>query len=141
MLDIAEVAERSGFSTSALRYYESKGLIRPVSRRGLRRQFTDDVVERLALIALGREAGFSLEEIASIFGDGGAVSIDRGRLRARREEISKSIERLSRLRDLLEHTADCPASDHLACPSFQRLLRGAQQRSRRSTAGGKKHSK
>ena len=138
MLDIAEVAERSGFSTSALRYYESKGLIRPVSRRGLRRQFADDVVERLALIALGREAGFSLEEIASIFGDGGAVSIDRERLRARSEEISKSIERLSRLRD---HTADCPASDHLACPSFQRLLRGAQQRSRRSTSGGKKQSK
>lgn len=141
MLDISEVAAQSGFSPSALRYYESKGLIRAVSRRGLRRQYSDDVIERLALIALGREAGFSLEEIASIFGDGGAVNIDRQRLRERSEAITQTIERLARLRDLLDHTAACPASDHLACPSFQRLLRGAQKRSRRTGSSAGRHLK
>ncbi|WP_414617118.1 MerR family transcriptional regulator [Zhongshania sp.] len=56
--------KRSGVSASALRFYEEKGLIKPVGRRGIRRQFRSNVLERLALIALGRSAGFSLGEIA-----------------------------------------------------------------------------
>jgi DNA-binding transcriptional MerR regulator len=57
-LDIAEVVERSGLPASALRFYEQKGLIRSTGRRGLRRVFPAGVVEKLALIALGRSAGF-----------------------------------------------------------------------------------
>ena len=63
-LDIGEVAERSGVPASALRFYEEKRLIASVGRRGLRRLFDAHVLERLALIALGRSAGFSLDEIA-----------------------------------------------------------------------------
>src|SRR3546814_8415079 len=66
-LDIAEVAQRSGVPASALRYYEEKGLIASIGRRGLRRLFDPGVLERLALIALGRAAGFSLAEIALMF--------------------------------------------------------------------------
>lgn len=36
-LDIAEVARRAGLAASALRYYEEKGLVQPIGRRGLRR--------------------------------------------------------------------------------------------------------
>src|SRR3546814_7320286 len=64
-LDIAEVAQRSGVPASALRYYEEKRLIASIGRRGLRRLFDPGVIERLALIALGRAAGFSLDEIRS----------------------------------------------------------------------------
>src|SRR3546814_20007242 len=53
-LDIAEVAQRSGVPASALRYYEEKGLIASIGRRGLRRLFDPGVIERLALLALGR---------------------------------------------------------------------------------------
>ena len=56
LLDIAEVADRTGVPASALRFYEEKGLIAPVGRRGLRRLFDIDVLERLSLIALGRTA-------------------------------------------------------------------------------------
>ena len=68
VLDIGEVTERTGVAVSTLRYYEERGLIESVGRRGLRRQFSADVVDRLALIALGRAAGFSLEEIGGYFG-------------------------------------------------------------------------
>jgi DNA-binding transcriptional MerR regulator len=70
-MDISEVAQRSGLPASALRFYEEKGLIASVGRRGLRRVFAPDVLERLALIALGRSAGFSLNEIAQMFAPGG----------------------------------------------------------------------
>ena len=60
-MDIAEVAKQSGVPASTLRYYEEKGLIASVGRSGLRRVFRPDVLERLALIALGRAAGLSLD--------------------------------------------------------------------------------
>ena len=66
-LDIVAVAQQSGVPASALRYYEEKGLIASVGRRGLRRLFDAGVLERLALIALGQAAGFSLDEIAGMF--------------------------------------------------------------------------
>ena len=58
-LDIGDVAAQCGVPASTLRYYEQKGLITSIGRRGLRRVFAAGVLERLALIALGRSAGFS----------------------------------------------------------------------------------
>jgi len=58
-MDIAEVAKRSGVPASTLRFYEEKGLVTSVGRRGLRRIFGANVLERLALIALGRSVTFS----------------------------------------------------------------------------------
>ncbi len=72
-MDITEVAKRSGVPASTLRFYEEKGLIASVGRRGLRRLFDSGVLERLALIALGRSAGFSLNEIASMFAPDGRL--------------------------------------------------------------------
>ena len=76
-MDIAEVARRSGVPASTLRFYEEKSLIVSVGRRGLRRVFDAGVLERLALIALGRSAGFSLDEIARMFAPDGRPQIDR----------------------------------------------------------------
>lgn len=124
-LDIAEVAQRSGIPPSALRFYEEKGLIRSIGRRGLRRQFDSGVLERLALIALGRAAGFALEEIALMFAPDGRTNIDREMLSAKAEELDKTIRRLSAMRDGLRHAAVCPAPSHSECPTFRRILKAA----------------
>lgn len=52
-LEISEVVRQSGVPASTLRFYEEKGLIAPIGRRGPRRVFDAGVLERLALIALG----------------------------------------------------------------------------------------
>lgn len=70
-MDITEVARRSGLPASTLRFYEEKGLIASIGRHGLHRVFDPGVLERLALIALGRSAGFSLNEIAQMFAPDG----------------------------------------------------------------------
>jgi DNA-binding transcriptional MerR regulator len=124
-LDIAEVSRRSGVPASTLRFYEEKGLIASVGRQGLRRQFDAGVVERLALIALGRAAGFSLEEIALMFAPDGQPRIDRQMLAAKAEELDRTIRRLSAMRNSLRHAAACPAPSHMECPTFRRLLRAA----------------
>lgn len=119
------MAQRSGVPASTLRFYEQKGLIRPVGRRGLRRVFGPGVLERLALIALGGAAGFSLEEIARMFAPDGRPRIDRRMLAAKADELDRTIRRLSAMRDGLRHAAVCPAPSHMECPTFRRLLGAA----------------
>ncbi|SMF69730.1 DNA-binding transcriptional regulator, MerR family [Tistlia consotensis] len=124
-LDIAAVARRSGLPASTLRYYEEKGLIASIGRRGLRRLFDPGVLERLALIALARASGFSLDEIAAMFAPDGTPRIDRQQLAAKAEELDRTIRDLSALRDGLRHAAACPAPSHLECPTFRRLMQAA----------------
>ena len=124
-MEIAEVARRSGFAASTLRFYEEKGLIASVGRRGIRRVFGPDVLQRLALIALGRAAGFSLDEIARMWAPDGSLSIDRQVLVAKADDIDRTIQRLRAVSEGLRHAAVCPAPSHLACASFQRLLKKA----------------
>jgi DNA-binding transcriptional MerR regulator len=124
-MDIAEVAKRAGVAASTLRFYEEKGLIASVGRQGLRRRFDPRVLDQLALIALGRAAGFSLDEIGTMFSADGKTSIDRNMLSAKADEIDGMVKRLKAMSDGLRHAAVCPAPSHAECPTFQRLLRAA----------------
>lgn len=126
-LDITEVARRSGVPASALRFYEEKGLIASTGRRGLRRVFEPGVLERLALIALGRTAGFSLEEMAAMFARG-KLRIDRQALADKAEELDRKIRNLVAVRDGLRHAAVCRAPSHMECPRFRRILKAAAAR-------------
>lgn len=124
-LDITEVARRAGVPASTLRFYEEKGLIASIGRRGLHRLFGASVLERLALIALGRAAGFSLDDIARMFSPDGQPSIDRQMLTAKADELDRTIRQLSAMRDGLRHAAVCPAPSHMECPTFRRILQAA----------------
>lgn len=126
-MDIGEVASRSGVTPSALRYYEEIGLIQSFGRSGLRRQFDANVLMKLDLIALGKQAGFSLTEIARMFSEDGRLNIPRPELRSRANELQRQIVDLRVLRDALRHVADCPAPSHLECPTFQKLIKSASK--------------
>lgn len=122
MIDISEVAKRSGLPASTLRFYEEKGLIASVGRRSQRRLFAPDVFDKLALITLGRAAGFSLDEIATMLAPGGPLQLNRTALTARAAEIDSTISTLTAISTALKHAAACPAPDHLECPTFRGYL-------------------
>ena len=124
-MDIAKVARRSGVPASTLRFYEEQGLIASVGRQGLRRRFAADVLDQLALIALGQVAGFSLQEIRGMFSPAGKPDIDRQLLAARADAIDATVRRLQAISEALRHAAVCPAPSHAECPTFQRYLRAA----------------
>lgn len=124
-MDITEVAQRSGLPASTLRFYEEKGLITSIGRRGLRRVFDPGVLQRLALIALGRSAGFSLDEMGVMFAPDGRPRINRKMLAAKAEELDRTIRKLTEMRDGLRHAAACRAPSHMECPTFRRILRAA----------------
>ena len=111
--------------SSASRHYEEKALIASVGRSGLKRTLAPGVLEQLSLIALGQAAGFSLDEIRGLLASGPRAAIDRQALEARVCEIDATVWRLQALAKGLNHAAVCPAPDHFACPTFQRLLRAA----------------
>tara|TARA_R110000851_G_scaffold333533_1_gene515187 strand:+ start:19762 stop:20184 length:423 start_codon:yes stop_codon:yes gene_type:complete len=124
-MDISEVARRTGLATSTLRYYEEKGLIQSVGRRAQRRIFGPQILDQLAIIALGRAAGFSLAEIGEMLHANGKVQINRQKLIAKAQEIDRSIKQLKAVRDGLRHAANCPEKYHLDCPTFRRLMDAA----------------
>src|SRR5690606_12602632 len=66
-LTIGEVARRAGVQTSAIRYYESVGLLSPPKRVNGRRRYDPTVLRRLALIQLARQAGFRIGELQVLF--------------------------------------------------------------------------
>lgn len=141
-LDIGEVSAQSGVKPSALRYYEEAGLISSVSRHGLRRQFPPEVLLQLKLIAMGKTAGFSLDEIAGMFGRDGLPDLPRDALHDKADAIDRQINELSALRDTLRHVAECPAPSHMECPTFRRLVNVAGKRgkanARKRTAAPRK---
>jgi DNA-binding transcriptional MerR regulator len=130
-LDIAEVASRTGVAASTLRFYEEKGLIASTGRRGLRRLFAPNVLERLALIGLGRSAGFSLDEIGRMFAPDGQIRIERKMLASKAAELDRTIRKLTAMRNGLRHAAACPAPSHMECPTFRRHLQLAATSARR----------
>ena len=127
-LDIGEVVRRSGVPASTLRYYEQLGLVQVLGRRGLRRQYDQQVLERLALIGLGQSAGLSLQQIGAAMPQGAGLALDRTALLAQADALQRQIRELQRVQERLRRAAACPhAEDARRCASFRRLLR-AQQR-------------
>ena len=131
-MDIGEVVKRSGLPASTLRYYEQLGLIQSTGRNGLRRTFDVSVLELLALITLGRNAGFSLKEIAKMLLASGP-KIDRTQLSLKADHIDRTIKQLVSMRDGLRHASQCSSPSHLECPQFRRLLEIAIKRQKRKT--------
>ena len=121
-LDIREIADLSGISPSALRYYEKRGLIQPVGRNGLRRQYHENVLNKLQLITLGQAAGFSLDDIATMFGAKGTIAIDREQLHQQSLKIDNTIRRLQLLSRGLKHAARCTQPEHTECEEFQKIV-------------------
>lgn len=134
-MDIAEVAKRSGVPASTLRFYEEKGLIASLGSPGERRRFAPQILDQLALISLGQSAGFTLEEIRSMFGANGQPEIDRQMLAAKADELDATIKRLQAMSRGLRHAAACPAPSHAECPTFQRLVKTAA-----ASAHARKHT-
>jgi DNA-binding transcriptional MerR regulator len=131
-LSISNVAAASGLRPSALRYYEEAGLITPAGRRGGRRIYRPDVLSRLALVALAREVGFTVPEIAALLG-GHANDKERWREMAERKlgEIDLQMERLQAMKRLLRAAAACECSGVDACE----VIEAAGER--RRSAGGR----
>jgi MerR family redox-sensitive transcriptional activator SoxR len=112
LLTVGAVAERSGFATSALRYYERLGLITATRTSGGQRRYERNVLRRLAFIRAARNVGLSLDEVAialaTLPGRRTPTKADWTRLsQGWRHRLDEQIEALTRLRDGLDSCIGC----------------------------------
>ena len=118
-MSVGQVAERSGYTTSAVRYYEREGLIAAERNAGGHRRFPPAVLRRLAFIRAARHVGLGLDEIkeamATLPGDRTPTKADWARIsRQWRSRLDEEIEALVALRDGLDSCIGC------GCLSLQR---------------------
>jgi MerR family transcriptional regulator, redox-sensitive transcriptional activator SoxR len=109
---IGEVAARSGFAASALRYYEREGLITSQRSPGGQRQFHRSVLRRLAFVRAAQSVGLSLEEVrdalATLPDSRTPTRADWARLsRSWRARLDEQIAALEALRDGLTSCIGC----------------------------------
>lgn len=108
---IGEVAKRAGIRTSALRYYEEAGILPPPARVGGRRQYDADIFRRIDVLRFAQQAGFSLEEIKTLFHPLGADTPLSTRwhslARKKLHELDLLTERIQRMRRGLQLGLKC----------------------------------
>lgn len=119
LLSIGELAKRSGFAPSALRYYEREGLIRADRGTGNHRRYQRGELRRLAFIRAARTIGLSLAEVRELLGrlpaERTPTRADWARIsRLWRSRLEEEIDALVALRDGLDACIGC------GCLSLQR---------------------
>ena len=119
-LTIGEVAERSGTSTSALRFYERRGLIHSVRTEGNQRRYNREILRRISVIRIAQNLGHTLEEVERTLAE-----LPKGRTPTQRdwEQLSQTwqnqlddrIAQLQRVREKLNRCIGCGCLSLTAC--------------------------
>lgn len=109
--EIGAIAQRAGIQPSAIRFYEQLGLLKSPERINGRRRYTQDVLQQLRAIQVAQQAGFTLNEISTLFSgfsDDTPVS-DRWREMAKRKisEVDALISKAERMKQVLEEGLRC----------------------------------
>jgi len=118
-LTIGEVARRAGVSPSAIRYYESVGLVEPERRSGGRRLYGELAVERLALISFAKDAGFTLDEIRQLIAGFPEETPAGARwtelATSKLAELEEELQRIEVMRGALHRIMHCRCEDVDQC--------------------------
>jgi DNA-binding transcriptional MerR regulator len=122
LLDIGEVAARSGLAPSALRYYEREHLIESADRKGLRRQFPPEVLTTLAIVAMCRRAGFTLDQIKLLLATRGRSASWKSFAATKRDELRAQAAHLDAMAEQLDHALRCPSPNVFDCEHFRAAL-------------------
>lgn len=132
-LTVSDIAHRSGFAPSALRFYERQGLIQATRSIGNQRRYERGTLRRLAFIRAARNVGLSLDEVAAALAtlpDGRTPTrADWARLsRTWRARLDEQIGALERLRDGLDSCIGCGCLSLKKCamqnPADRAAVRG-----------------
>lgn len=118
---IGVVADALGIASSAIRYYERKGLIRPIGRVAGRRELDEQTIMTLRFLKLAQSAGFALAEVQQLleigFGDEREQKDWRAFLQSKRSAVRDQMEDLRRMDQMLQKFESCTCSSLSDCMS------------------------
>jgi MerR family transcriptional regulator, redox-sensitive transcriptional activator SoxR len=138
-LTIGQLASRSGFNASAIRYYEEQGVLPEPARTGGQRRYTEEMVRRLGIIDVAKQAGFSLQEVRLLLAaaDGGAPANEQLRHLSKRKlpQLGALIERAEAMRRWLTVASSCGCESFEACTLFDDPAAGKSMRDAPTNGG------
>lgn len=134
-LSIGQLAERTGLSVSAIRFYEERGLVSPLRGAGGRRRFLRSDIRRLSFVMIAQGFGYSIAEIAEML-----EALPTGRTPTKKDwtrishgfrvAVDRRIEELTQMRDRLDSCIGCGCLSLRTC-----ALHNPEDRARRLGAG------
>jgi len=123
LLSIGDLSARTGLSVSAIRFYETKGLVTPARNAGGQRRFLRSDIRRLSFVLIAQEFGFTIAEIADHL-----KSLPEGRTPTKRDwsrigntfrgHLDRKIATLNRLRDRLDGCIGCGCLSLESCALY-----------------------
>jgi MerR family redox-sensitive transcriptional activator SoxR len=121
-LTIGEVARRAGVATSSIRYYESIGLLPVPDRLHGQRRYDQEVLGKLAFVAVAQSAGFKLEEIKELMRGVDAADGMGDQMRAlsarKLGEVEEMIARANAMKGWLKVANSCDCETPAECSLF-----------------------
>lgn len=122
-LTVGQLSERSGVATSALRFYETKGLISSIRTNGNQRRYLPSMLRRIALIQVAQSVGFTLEEIteelSSLPMNKTATKRDWDRVaRKWQKDLDRKMAKIQSLKDNLSGCIGCGCLSMKKCHLF-----------------------
>jgi MerR family redox-sensitive transcriptional activator SoxR len=125
-LSIGRVAARSGVAASAIRYYESEGLIPRPARRSGRRVYDESVLDHLGVIELAKRAGFTMAEIKRLLAGFSRRTPPAERWRAltsaKMAELEQRIADAERMKETLRQVMRCRCPTLADCSRAMKRL-------------------
>lgn len=115
---IGLVARLSGVRASALRYYESEGIIEPARRVNGRRRYDRAVLDRLAIIGMAQRVGFTIAEVKTLLAGIDADRLSRSwkkLMSAKLEQLDEDIRRMRAMQRMLRAAIDCGCAEVVTC--------------------------
>ena len=122
-ITIGQLSQRSGVATSAIRFYESRGLIHSVRTTGNQRRYEQSMLRRVAFVRAAQRVGLSLEEIGEALStlpdNRTPTKADWARLsRTWQSRLDEQIEQIERLRDRLTSCIGCGCLSLKTCALY-----------------------
>jgi MerR family redox-sensitive transcriptional activator SoxR len=111
---IGELAKRAGVATSAIRYYESIGLMPEPYRVSGQRRYGDDALARLGFIAAAQNAGLTLAEIGDLSDGFDLRTVARRKL----PEVEEALQQTRQVKRWMQAASDCDCASPEDCTLF-----------------------
>jgi MerR family redox-sensitive transcriptional activator SoxR len=125
LFTIGELARRTGVTTSALRYYDELGLVRPTRRVSGHRRYSVNAVAAVGVIRFLQAVGFTLAETKRLIASRQCSPVAWRALAVHKsEELRRRIAREEAAQQAIEHSLVCPRDNFLDCPNFWTTVNG-----------------
>jgi DNA-binding transcriptional MerR regulator len=142
LLTIGELAQRTGVTTSTLRYYDELGLVRPTRSESGHRRYTLDAITTVGVVRFLQEVGFTLAEARRLLASRRRSPVAWRSLAVRKaEQLRHRIAREQAAQQVIEHALVCPEDHFLNCPNFWEGVKGFLAGEELADAHSRAHAK